>query len=234
MIKIENVDVSGWEAAIRGMRNPMNSWDKSDSFIPCYVKTKCHECEVNQNCSYYFDSGKPYKKDEFIGKNDLDLMKRLAKAGTDHRKFLRMINVTMDIIAPTYWWAEFDTYKVGTVRNSCSFMHKGTSRPFYISDFSCCAGDIDNTEQVATTWQIVINTLNELREKYLETKDKTIFQEIRNLLPSGYMQQSTVQLNYEVLLNMYKSRKNHRLQEWRDFCSWVETLPYFNEICLED
>lgn len=234
MIKIKNVDVSGWEAAIRGMRNPMNSWDKSDSFIPCYVKTKCHECEVNQNCSYYFDSGKPYKKDEFIGKNDIDLMKRLAKAGTDHRKFLRMINVTMDIIAPTYWWAEFDTYKVGTVRNSCSFMHKGTSRPFYISDFSCCAGDIDNTEQVVTTWQIVINTLNELREKYLETKDKTIFQEIRNLLPSGYMQQSTVQLNYEVLLNMYKSRKNHRLQEWRDFCSWVETLPYFNEICLED
>lgn len=216
MIKIENVDVSGWEAAIRGMRNPMNSWDKSDSnwvaprtinFLPiCYV----------------------------VGSNDLSLMKRLAKAGTDHRKFLRMINVTMDIIAPTYWWAEFDTYKVGTVRNSCSFMHKGTSRPFYISDFSCCAGDIDNTEQVATTWQIVINTLNELRENYLETKDKTIFQEIRNLLPSGYMQQSTVQLNYEVLLNMYKSRKNHRLQEWRDFCSWVETLPYFNEICLED
>lgn len=216
MIKIENVDVSGLEAAIRGMRNPMNSWEKSDSnwvaprtvdFLPiCYV----------------------------VGSKDLSLMKRLAKAGTDHRKFLRMINVTMDIIAPTYWWAEFDTYKVGTVRNSCSFMHKGTSRPFYVSDFSCCAGDIENTEQVATTWQIVVNTLNELREKYLETKDKTIFQEIRNLLPSGYMQRSTVQLNYEVLLNMYKSRKNHRLQEWRDFCSWIETLPYFNEICLED
>lgn len=216
MIKIENVDVSGWEAAIRGMRNPMNSWEKSDShwvaprtvnFLPtCYV----------------------------VGSKDLDLMKRLANAGTDHRKFLRMINVTMDIIAPTYWWAEFDTYKVSTVRNSCSFMHKGTSRPFYISDFSCCAGDIDNTEQVATTWQIVLTTLNELREKYIETKDKTIFQEIRNLLPSGYMQRSTVQLNYEVLLNMYKSRKNHRLQEWRDFCDWIETLPYFNEICLED
>lgn len=234
MIKIENVDVSGWEAAIRGMRNPMNSWEKSDSFIPCYVKTECHECKVNRRCSYYFENGNPYKKDEFIGKNDLDLMKRLANAGTDHRKFLRMINVTMDIIAPTYWWAEFDTYKISTVRNSCSFMHKGTSRPFYINDFSCCAGNIDNTEQVATTWQIVLNTLNELREKYLETKDKTIFQEIRNLLPSGYMQRSTVQLNYEVLLNMYKSRKNHRLQEWRDFCSWVETLPYFNEICLED
>lgn len=218
MIKIKNVDVSGWEAAIRGMRNPLNSWDKSDSHRDgCRCTPLCYK-----------------SKDYAIGSNDIDLMKRLAKAGTDHRKFLRMINVTMDIIAPTYWWAEFDTYKVGTVRNSCSFMHKGTSRPFYVSDFSCCAGDIENTEQVATTWQIVVNTLNELREKYLETKDKTIFQEIRNLLPSGYMQRSTVQLNYEVLLNMYKSRKNHRLQEWRDFCSWVETLPYFNEICLED
>jgi hypothetical protein len=218
LIKIENVDVSGWEAAIRGMRNPLNSWEKSDSHREgCYRTPLCY-----------------MSKGYTVGSNDLDLMKRLANAGTDHRKFLRMINVTMDIIAPTYWWAEFDTYKVGTVRNSCSFMHKGTSRPFYVSDFSCCAGDIDNTEQVATTWQIVVNTLNELREKYLETKDKTIFQEIRNLLPSGYMQRSTVQLNYEVLLNMYKSRKNHRLQEWRDFCSWVETLPYFNEICLED
>lgn len=226
MIKIENVDVSGWEAAIRGMRNPLNSWEKSDSRYGCgygedYTYPTCGDICIDK-CKY------------IIGDNDLSLMKKLAKAGTDHRKFLRMINVTMDITAPTYWWAEFDTYKVGTVRNSCSFMHKGTSRPFYISDFSCCVGDIDNTEQVATTWQIVLNTLNELREKYLETKDKTIFQEIRNLLPSGYMQRSTVQLNYEVLLNMYKSRKNHRLQEWRDFCSLVETLPYFNEICLED
>lgn len=225
MIKIENVDVSGWEVAIRGMRNPLNSWDKSDSRFDI-----CDDCGNCATCNLRFDEC-PMQQ---IGDNDLSLMKRLAKAGTDHRKFLRMINVTMDIIAPTYWWAEFDTYKVGTVRNSCSFMHKGTSRPFYVSDFSCCAGDIENTEQVATTWQIVVNTLNELREKYLETKDKTIFQEIRNLLPSGYMQRSTVQLNYEVLLNMYKSRKNHRLQEWRDFCSWVETLPYFNEICLED
>lgn len=227
MIKIENVDVSGWEAAIRGMRNPMNSWEKSDS--------GWFSSEDDMGVDYVqYNSHSDPSELYFIGKNDLDLMKRLANAGTDHRKFLRMINVTMDIIAPTYWWAEFDTYKVSTVRNSCSFMHKGTSRPFYISDFSCCAGDIDNTEQVATTWQIVLTTLNELREKYIETKDKTIFQEIRNLLPSGYMQRSTVQLNYEVLLNMYKSRKNHRLQEWRDFCDWIETLPYFNEICLED
>lgn len=145
-----------------------------------------------------------------------------------------MINVTMDISAPTYWWAEFDTYKVGTVGNSCSFMHKGTSNPFCIDDFSCCVSDIDDTMQLSATWQNLLNILNKLREKYIETKDKTIFQEIRNLLPSGYMQRSTVQLNYEVLLNMYKSRKNHRLQEWRDFCDWIETLPYFKEICLED
>lgn len=230
MIKIENVDVSGWETAIRGMRNPMNSWDKSDSgYCNRDLLRDCTTC-VRRSTDYSACKAEGFE----VGSNDLSLMKRLANAGTDHRKFLRMINVTMDITAPTYWWAEFDTYKVGTVRNSCSFMHKGTSRPFYVSDFSCCAGDIENTEQVATTWQIVVNTLNELREKYLETKDKTIFQEIRNLLPSGYMQRSTVQLNYEVLLNMYKSRKNHRLQEWRDFCSWVETLPYFNEICLED
>ena len=226
MIKIENLDISGWEAAIRGCRNPLNSWAKSDSHYGCgngddYTYPTCGNI-CTDKCEY------------IIGDNDLSLMKRLAKAGTDHRKFLRMINVTVDITAPIYWWAEFDTYKVGTVRNSCSFMHKGTSNLFYINDFSCCAGDIDNTEGVATTWQIVLNTLNELREKYLETKDKTIFQEIRNLLPSGYMQRSTVQLNYEVLLNMYKSRKNHRLQEWGDFCSWVEILPYFNRICLED
>lgn len=229
MIKIENVNVSGWKAAIRGMRNPMNSWEKSDSEFRCSnaVSDGVHFPQ----CTRLLTGGGIVVE---IGTNDLSLMKRLAKAGADHRKFLRMINVTMDISAPTYWWAEFDTYKIGTVRNSCSFMHKGTSNPFCIDDFSCCAGDIDNTEQVATTWQIVVNTLNELREKYLETKDKTIFQEIRNLLPSGYMQRSTVQLNYEVLLNMYKSRKNHRLQEWRDFCEWIETLPYFKEICLED
>lgn len=229
MIKIENIDVSGWEAAIRGMRNPMNSWEKSDSEFRCSnaVSDGVHFPQ----CTRLLTGGGIVVE---IGTNDLSLMKRLAKAGADHRKFLRMINVTMDISAPTYWWAEFDTYKVGTVSNSCSFMHKGTSNPFCIDDFSCCVSDIDDTMQLSATWQIVVNTLNELREKYLETKDKTIFQEIRNLLPSGYMQRSTVQLNYEVLLNMYKSRKNHRLQEWRDFCDWIETLPYFKEICLED
>lgn len=243
MIKIENVNVSGWKVAIRGMRNPLNSWEKSDSGYGCierniwgeekeYGKLLCTNCGVtyDSHCVCHSTNGRNF----VIGDNDLSLMKRLTKAGADHRKFLRMINVTMDISAPTYWWAEFDTYKVGTVRNSCSFMHKGTSNPFCIDDFSCCVSDIDDTMQLSATWQNLLNTLNKLREKYLETKDKTIFQEIRNLLPSGYMQRSTVQLNYEVLLNMYKSRKNHRLQEWRDFCDWIETLPYFKEICLED
>lgn len=135
-IKIEKTEVYGWEAAIRGMRNPMNSWNKSDSFIPCYLKTKCHECEANQKCAYYFEDGLPYKKDEFIGPKDLNLMTRLRNAGPEHAKFLRMIAVTCDITAPLYWWKEFDTYKVGTVANSCSTMHKIMEKPFEIDDFS--------------------------------------------------------------------------------------------------
>lgn len=136
MLKIEKTEVYGWEAAIRGMRNPMNSWNKSDSFIPCYLKTKCHECEANQKCAYYFEDGLPYKKDEFIGPKDLDLMTRLRNAGPEHAKFLRMIVVTCDITAPLYWWKEFDTYKIGTVANSCSTMHKIMAKPFEIDDFS--------------------------------------------------------------------------------------------------
>lgn len=136
MLKIEKTEVYGWEAAIRGMRNPMNSWDKSDSFIPCYLKTKCHECEANQKCAYYFEDGLPYKKDEFIGPKDLNLMTRLRNAGPEHAKFLRMIVVTCDITGPLYWWKEFDTYKVGTVANSCSTMHKIMDKPFEIDDFS--------------------------------------------------------------------------------------------------
>ena len=137
-IKIENTEVMGWEAAIRGMRNPMNSWNKSDSFIPCYLKTKCHECEANQKCARYFDDGDglPYKKDEFIGPNDLKLAMQLRNAGPEHAKFLRMIAVTCDITGPLYWWKEFDTYKVGTVANSCSTMHKIMAKPFEIDDFS--------------------------------------------------------------------------------------------------
>lgn len=234
MIKFENTEVMGWEAAIRGMRNPMNSWEKSDSFIPCYVKTKCHECEVNQNCSYYFDSGKPYKKDEFIGKNDIDLMKRLAKAGTDHRKFMRMIAVYVDITAPLYWWKEFDTYKVGTVANSCSTMHKIAEKEFTIEDFSC--------EYLENSWLVhlkeTIKLLNEARDAYhwcnTDAKKEWWWQMIQ-LLPSSYNQKRTVMLNYEVLANIYKSRNNHKLDEWSvGFMDWIKSLPYSELITGEE
>ena len=231
MLKIENTEVMGWEAAIRGMRNPMNSWEKSDSFIPCYIKTKCHECEDNRKCSYYFEiDGEPYKKDEFIGSKDLDLMTRLRNAGTDHRKFMRMITVYADITAPLYWLKEFDTYKVGTVANSCSTMHKIHSKEFTIDDFShghlsCidiggCAGS------PYRLLQQTIQMLNECRTLYLQTKDKEYWWQMIQLLPSSYNQRRTVMLNYEVLANMYKSRKNHKLDEWREFCKWIEGLPY--------
>ena len=229
MIKFENVEVMGWDAAIRGMRNPMNSWEKSDSFIPCYVKTKCHECKVNQKCSYYFESGEPYKKDEFIGPNDLDLMTRLRNAGTDHRKFMRMITVYMDITAPLYWWKEFDTYKVGTVANSCSTMHKIADKEFTLEDFShehlfdfCPNSDTDSM----TVLRYTIGWLNCCREKYLKTKDKEDWWQMIQLLPSSYNQRRTVMLNYEVLANIYKSRCNHKLDEWVKFCKWIESLPY--------
>lgn len=234
MLKIENAEVMGWEAAIRGMRNPMNSWEKSDSFIPCYLKTKCHECEANQKCAYYFEDsyGLPYKKDEFIGSNDLDLMTRLRNAGTDHRKFMRMITVYLDITAPLYWWKEFDTYKVGTVANSCSTMHKIAAKEFTFDDFSC-----EHLERRASlTLKKVIDDLNYYREYYIslakqnvsgsDTKAKNIWWQMIQLLPSSYNQRRTVMLNYEVLANMYKSRHNHKLDEWHTFCDWIEGLPY--------
>lgn len=261
MLKIENTEVVGWEAAIRGMRNPMNSWERSDSFIPCYRKTKCHECEDNQKCSYYFErDGEPYKKDEFIGPNDLDLITRLRNAGTDHRKFMRMITVYLDITAPLFWWKEFDTYKVGTVANSCSTMHKITDKEFTLEDFSC---EHLNTNRVLTCYnpteyhfssldllKLNIDVLNYWREKYLEFSkiDETAWRsapkgdrltdesltavkkncwwQMIQLLPSSYNQRRTVMLNYEVLANIYKSRRNHKLDEWRTFCDWIEGLPY--------
>lgn len=219
MIKIENVVLPSpdqWESLINGCRNPLNSWDKYDS----------HQDD----------------KDFVLGEKDLSLMNRLSKAGTDHRKFMRMITVYMDITAPVYWWAEFDTYKVGTVRNSCSFMHKGLSKEFTINDFSLKDEliykilDPSNkrvefkfTKKLGSEcllWERIIDQLNYLRSLYLETEDEQVFQTIRCILPSGYMQKSTVMLNYEVLANMYKSRKNHKLDEWRDFCKWIDTLPY--------
>lgn len=212
MINIENINVYGWEAAIIGMRNPMNSWDKSDSS--------------------FINTG--YQTEYSIGPNDLKLMKSLVKAGTDHRKFLRMINVTMDITAPLYWWKEFDTYKVGTVRNSCSTMHKIHEKEFTLDDFShehlFNDSDVNWGDIVTnTTLQVVINALNVYRSNYLETKDKKYWWQMIQLLPSSYNQRATVQLNYEVLLNMYHSRKNHKLDEWREFCKLIENLPYMNE-----
>lgn len=243
MIKIENVVLPSseqWKAVIRGMRNPMNSWEKSDSFIPCYHKTKCHECKDNQKCAYYFEDGEPYKKNEFIGSNDLDLMTRLRNAGIDHRKFMRMIIVYMDITAPLYWWKEFDTYKVGTVANSCSTMHKIAEKEFTLEDFSHehlitrekplieYTDDADAVELPNAIWLIhrTIQTLNQYRKLYLQTKDKKYWWQMIQLLPSSYNQKRTVMLNYEVLTNMYKSRKNHKLDEWRTFCQWIEILPY--------
>ena len=226
MLKIEHTEVVGWRAAIRGMRNPKNSWERSDSFIPCYQKTKCHECADNQKCAYYFEyDGLPYKKDDFIGTNDLDLMTRLRNAGTDHRKFMRMITVYFDITAPLYWWKEFDTYKVGTVANSCSTMHKIADKEFTLEDFSC--------EHLENSWlahlKETIRLLNEARDAYnwcnTDAKKEWWWQMIQ-LLPSSYNQKRTVMLNYEVLANIYKSRRNHKLDEWHTFCDWVEGLPY--------
>lgn len=204
MIKVENIDVYGFEVAIRGMRNPMNSWDKSDSeFVP-------------------WDN-----TDFEIGENDLKLMQNLCKAGSDHRKFMRMINVTMDITAPLYWWKEFDTYKVGTVANSCSTMHKIHAKEFTLEDFSY--------EHLDTGWyaclnETIIPLLNKARDKFIETKDKYYWWQLIQLLPASYNQRRTVQLNYETLLNMYRARKNHKLDCWKDFCKTIEELPYFMEI----
>ena len=211
MIKIENVDVFGWEAAIRGMRNPMNSWDKSDSY-------------ENYTVTYedYSEIRIPYYR---VGAGDFALMKKLVKAGTDHSKFMRMINVTFDITAPLYWWKEFDTYKVGTVRNSCSTMHKVTSKEFTLDDFS----HEQLTDSAIERWlEPTIEGLNIARQMYIEKdgKSKAVWWQIIQLLPSSYNQRATIQLNYAVLRNIYHSRKNHKLDEWIDFCKWIETLPY--------
>lgn len=232
MIKIEHTDTYGWEHAIRGMRNPKNSWDKSDSGI-CYKEVACHSCNENRNnCDYNLEY------DGFvIGDNDLDLMRRLCAAGSDHRKFMRMIVVYCDITAPLYWWKEFDTYKVGTVANSCSTMHKIHAKEFNDDDFSqerlitsekpLIEGG-DRVEPPNGTWLMhrTIQTLNQYRELYLETKDKKYWWQMIQLLPSSYNQKRTMMLNYEVLTNMYNSRRHHKLDEWHDFCDWIKSLPH--------
>lgn len=216
MIIIENEEIVGWESAIRGMRNPMNSWDKSDSWYGCGSEFDDHleseDCDMDncKNCHFC------------IGKNDLDLMKRLAKAGTDHRKFMRMIVVYVDVTAPLYWWKEADTYKVGTVRNSCSTMHKITDKEFTLDDFSH-----EQLDDYSLKYMIdIIRALNVNREIFLDTKNKKDWYQLIQLLPSSYNQRATLMLNYEVLANMYHSRKNHKLDEWHIFCDWIETLPY--------
>ena len=224
MIIIEDEEIVGWESAIIGMRNPMNSWDKSDSWYGCGSEFDDHlepeDCDMDncKNCHFC------------IGKNDLDLMKRLAKAGTDHRKFMRMIVVYVDVTSPLYWWKEFDTYKVGTVRNSCSTMHKITEKEFTLDDFSHEHLSDDSIKLLKD----IVFILNFHREKYLETKDKNYWWQLIQLLPSSYNQRATLMLNYEVLTNIYHSRKNHKLDCWVDFCKWIETLPYAKELICND
>ena len=218
MLKIENFEVLGWEHAIRGMRNPMNSWEKSDSGWWEDNKVAC--LQYGDEYNYY------------LGPEDAKLMMNLRNAGTDHRKFMRMITVYVDITAPLYWWKEFDTYKVGTVANSCSTMHKIHSEPITVDDFSFdreednyklyvdeygCYMDIDD---------LIVFSCEEIRKKYIATGDKKYWRHLIQLLPSSYNQKRTVMLNYEVLANIYKSRRNHKLDEWHGFCDWIENLPY--------
>lgn len=203
MIKIENTDVYGFEAAIRGMRNPWNSWERSDSVIL------------------------PTENIVDVGENDLALMKKLVSAGTDHSKFMRMINVTCDITAPMYWWKEADTYKVGTVRNSCSTMHKITAKEFTLDDFSIDDFRIEfGGTLLSDLFVNIIADCEYVRTKFIETGDKRYWRGLIQLLPSSYNQRATVQMNYAVLRNMYHARKNHKLDEWHDFCRWIESLPY--------
>lgn len=239
MIKIEETEVNGFKAAIRGMRNPMNSWDKSDTlYIPFSHCDDENDLKIAKLCGGVAP---------IIGKNDLALMEKLSKAGTDHAKFLRFITVTVDITAPLYWWKEFDTYKVGTVANSCSTMHKIHAKEFTLEDFSheklmgdkneCWNEDIlSGPESVQTPLDILktkVDTLNVCRKKFLETKDKKYWWQMIQLLPSSYNQKRTVLLNYQVLKTMYHARKNHKLDCWIEFCEWIETLPYFKEVCID-
>ena len=215
MIEIENIETMGWSAAIRGMRNPMNSWKKSDSHWDYFPPRDDRYCIVQ----------KARDEEYVIGPNDRDLMLRLRKAGSDHRKFMRMIVVYMDITAPLYWWKEFDTYKVGTVANSCSTMHKIAAKEFTLDDFSrehLYEGDV---YEATGTLETIIEALNNYRDRYLFTKEKEDWWQLIQLLPSSYNQKRTVMLNYEVLTNIYAARKDHKLDEWRTFCNMCCTLP---------
>ena len=241
MLKIEETEVVGWKAAIRGMRNPLNSWDKSDSDF-------WHDptCDCNTDCSRCDEQFKKCKCQR-IGEKDQDLMHRLRNAGTDHRKFMRMLIVYLDITAPLYWWKEFKTYRAGRKfgddepdiiddgyleydieMNSCSTMHKIAAKEFTLEDFSHehIYDDMNTEPSSLKVLQSVIDTLNQYRHLYLISKNKGDWWQMIQLLPSSYNQKRTVMLNYEVLANMYKSRKNHKLDEWHTFCDWIEGLPY--------
>lgn len=229
MIKIENTETYGWEAAIRGMRNPLNSWAKSDSCTkgPFYCSDYC--CN-HVECRFREEMGLA------IGPNDYDLMKRLRQSGTDHRKFMRMIMVSVDITAPLYWWKEFDTYKVGTVANSCSTMHKIHAKEFTLDDFShehLDSGTVGEELNALDVFKIQIAALNTYRQLFISCPEelgpekKHYWWQMIQLLPSSYNQKRTVTMNYEVLANIYKSRKTHKLDEWREgFCDWIKSLPY--------
>lgn len=221
MIKLEHVVLASpeqMEFIIEGMRNPMNSWDKSDSRVCNYMsKGYCDACEKQDNCATCRE-----ETDFYLGGMDEELMQRLANAGTDHRKFMRMMPVYVRITAPLYWWKEFDTYKVGTVANSCSTMHKIQAKEFKLEDFSHEHMDIASETCLETT----IGYLNLFRQSFLENHDKDIWWQMIQLLPSSYNQTRNVMMNYEVLANIYNSRKDHKLDEWREFCKWIETLPY--------
>lgn len=274
MLKIENVVTPSdeqWKAIIFGARNPMNSWDKSDSFcIDGGMFDGCQECSDRMRCAYRYGEGSRYRSDGYIGPNDLDLMTRLRNAGTDHRKYMRSIIVYLDIIAPLYWWKEFKTYRAGRKfiddepdiiddgyleydieMNSCSTMHKIHAKEFTLDDFShehlddeenCCEVNGGDHFYPLTSMELLelkVRALNYWRNKYLEAKTKPMKEEAKRaevmkkywwqmiqLLPSSYNQKRTVMLNYEVLANMYKSRRNHKLDEWHTFCDWIESLPY--------
>ena len=233
MIKIENVVLPSedqWNSIIMGARNPLNSWSRSDSGT-CMGTLPCHSCTKNRQT----ECNATIKHGSFIiGPKDKDLMMKLRNSGTDHRKFMRMITVYLDITAPLYWWKEFSTYKVGTVANSCSTMHKIHAKEFTLEDFSCeHLLDYGDSELVwgedvpLKSLEGIIRTLNVYREKYLETKDKQYWWQMIQLLPSSYNQKRTVMLNYEVLANMFAARCNHKLDEWRQFCQYLrEEMPY--------
>lgn len=223
MIKVENIEVWGFEHAIRGMRNPLNSWSKSDShYCDWEMSESCNECGKLSSGIVCTATKKFY----CVGKSDLDLMKRLFKAGTEHRKYLRQIFVSMDITAPLYWWKEFDTYKVGTVSNSCSTMHKIGAKEFTFDDFS----HEHLTENSKLTMQVTIDMMNAYRDKYLKDKEREYWWQMIQLLPTSYNQRRTVTMNYENVFTIIKQRTGHKLDEWNEFVKILKTLPYVKEI----